>query len=77
MLDFKSLPFLEDISVHIINMDTLVDEQIIKNEDGSYSIFLNARLSTNKQREAYLHALQHIFKDDFSALDADEIESKM
>ena len=77
MLDLRSLPELEDVSVHVINMDTLVEEQVVKNEDGSYSIFINARLSTNKQREAYLHALQHISRDDFSLSDADEIERRM
>jgi len=77
MLDLRSLPELEDVSVHVINMENLVEEQVVKNEDGSYSIFINARLSTNRQREAYLHALQHIYRDDFSGSDADAIESRM
>ena len=77
MLDLRSLPELEDVSVHVINMDTLVEEQVVKNEDGSYSVFINARLSTNKQREAYLHALRHIYQDDFSCADADDVESRM
>ena len=37
-----------DIMVFIINMDTKVKEQITENADGSYSIFLNAKLSQDQ-----------------------------
>lgn len=35
------------------------------NEDGSFSIFLNARLSYEQRMQAYLHEMRHIQKDDF------------
>lgn len=74
MLDLRLAPVREDVNVHVIDMDTMVEEQVVKNDDGSYSIFLNARLSTNMQREAYLHALSHICCDDFYKDCADDIE---
>ncbi len=65
---------LEDIGVHIINMDTAIHEQVILNEDGSFSIFINARLSFEAQMLAYKHALMHIARDDFHKYNVDEIE---
>lgn len=46
-------------------------------EDGSFSIFINARISQARQMIAYQHALAHIMRDDFSKTDADEIEKAM
>ena len=56
---------IPDVGVHIINMDTAVHEQIVLNDDGSFSIFLNARLNREAQIVAYNHALHHILNDDF------------
>ena len=36
---------MENINVQLINMDTKIPEQLIRNDDDSYTIFLNARLS--------------------------------
>ena len=60
--------------VYFIDMASRVEEQIILNEDGSFSIFLNSRLSWERQMKAYQHALQHIMKNDFSKECADAIE---
>ena len=65
-----------DINTQIIDMDVLVGEQIIKNNDDSYTILLNARLSHERQLECYRHALLHISSDDFEKTNADEIEYK-
>lgn len=67
----------EDIGVYFINMDTAVEEEVHPNEDGSYSIFINARLNWERQMKAYKHALEHIMKDDFSKECADDIEKAM
>lgn len=63
-----------DINTKIIDMDVLVGEQITANSDGSYTIFLNARLSHERQLEAYTHALSHIQNEDFNKDNADNIE---
>ena len=65
-----------DINTKLIDMDVLVGEQIIKNNDDSYTILLNARLSHERQLECYKHALLHINNDDFENDNADEIEFK-
>lgn len=65
-----------DINTKIIDMDVLVGEQITANSDGSYTIFLNARLSHERQLEAYTHALRHIQGNDFEKENADQIEVK-
>lgn len=57
---------LENIFVHYLNMPTSVKSNVTHNEDGSYSIFINARLSQNQQVNAYMHELEHILKDDFN-----------
>ena len=60
---------MSDINVHLIDFPKNVkgNESVTPNEDGSYSVFINARAASNKQREAYLHALKHIENDDFSS----------
>lgn len=45
-----------------------------ENEDGSYTIFINAQLSTEQQLEVYLHELRHINNHDFQRHDVQEIE---
>ena len=65
---------LNNINTKLVNMDWLIPEQVVKNKDDSYTIFLNARLSHEKQMEAYLHAMRHIENGDFDKTDADSIE---
>lgn len=67
----------EAIGVYLIDMDTAVEEQVNYNEDGSFSIFVNARLSCERQMIAYQHALMHIAQADFSKKCADAIEKAM
>lgn len=67
----------EDIFVYVIDLkSTKVSETVTQNDDGSYSIFLNARMSQEKQCDAYIHALGHILRMDFeSEASADILES--
>lgn len=57
------------INVQMIDFGNSIPEAVCKNEDGSYSIFLNTRLSHEKNIESYHHAISHILHDD---LDSDE-----
>lgn len=65
----------EYIGVHLIDMDSLVKEQVVSNPDGSFSIFINARLSADQQMKAYHHALSHIINSDFEKEDVNQIET--
>lgn len=67
---------MEDINVQLLNMDTKIPEQLVKNNDDSYTIFLNARLSRDSQLESYYHALKHIKENDFEKDNVQEIETK-
>lgn len=64
------------VNVQVIDFPTTkAAELVTENADGSYTILINARLSTNTQREAYLHALRHIRNDDFRGRAANSIEA--
>lgn len=50
------------------------NEMVTVNEDDSYTILINARLSYEGQLKAYEHALRHINDDDFQKEDVQSIE---
>ena len=62
------------INVQIINMDVQVAEHVVLNSDDSATVFLNARLTQERQHEAYLHAMEHLRENDFEKYSADEVE---
>lgn len=49
-------------------------EMVVPNEDGSYTIFINAALNYESQQTALKHAMSHIENDDFYKEDVQEIE---
>lgn len=63
-----------DINVILLDDALGVPGSIWHNADGSYSIFIDAKLSLEKQKEVFKHELNHILKDDFSKENADIIE---
>lgn len=65
---------MESINIQIMNMDTKIPEHLVKNDDDSYTIFLNARLSYENRIKSYNHALKHIMENDFEKEDVQEIE---
>lgn len=64
----------DDIYTHIINMPSKTKEAVTLNEDGTYSIFINANLTHENQLIAYEHAMRHIQNRDFEKKDVQEIE---
>lgn len=62
------------INCKIIDFPVRGKEMIILNEDGSYTILINAKLSNESQIEAYNHAIKHILTDDFNKSDVQSIE---
>lgn len=51
-----------------------VKESVVENEDGSYTIFIEASLSREMQEEVFAHAMAHILGDDFNKNDINKIE---
>lgn len=66
---------MENINVQLLNMDTKIPEQLVKNDDDSYTVFLNARLSQESRIKSYVHALMHIKENDFEKINVQEIET--
>nr|WP_288828466.1 hypothetical protein [uncultured Clostridium sp.] len=67
----------EAIGVHFLDMDSGIEEQVICNTDGSFTIIINSRLNQERQMLAYQHALLHIANNDFHKKDADSVELAM
>ena len=68
----------DNVFIHIMNLPDGTREMVSPNEDGTYSIFLNAKLSNEGQLKAYRHAMQHIARDDFdSYADVQTIEAEV
>ncbi len=63
-----------EVQVRLIDFPAKGNEVVTKNEDDTYTIFINAKLSQETQRKAYLHALNHIKRGDFEKNNADQIE---
>lgn len=61
-----------DVNVFLIDMNN--NEAVTHNEDGSYSVFINARLSNDGQLKAYEHAMRHIRESDFQKENVQTIE---
>ena len=64
------------INCQLIDFPVKGREMVVSNDDGSYTILINARLSDAGRMAAYEHAMKHILKDDFSKKDVQKIESK-
>lgn len=62
------------IQVQIMDFPCRFKETVTKNDDDTYTIFINAKLSHEAQLLCYQHALRHIVQGDFEKQDADKIE---
>lgn len=67
----------EALGVYFLDMDTAVEEEVHPNEDSSFTIIINSRLSYKRQMLAYQHALMHIMNNDFAKDYADDIEKAL
>lgn len=65
-----------DVNVVVLDFkSTKEHEMVTENSDGSYTIFINARLTYTRQLEAYQHAMKHINECDFQKTDVQTIEA--
>lgn len=64
-----------DVFVHIVDLNGKVSEAVTENEDGTYTIFIDAQLSPEAQRARYEHAMRHIHSFDFEKTDVQIIEA--
>lgn len=64
---------MADTYVYLIDMPPKISELVTPCECG-YTIYINAKLSYTDRVKAYLHALDHIDRDDWDRDDVQQIE---
>ena len=62
------------VNVHLLPLPCRIKAVSTKNEDDSYTIILNSRLSHEQQIKSYKHELKHIKNGDFDKENVDIIE---
>lgn len=65
----------QDVNVVLLDLPTKEKEAVTKNEDGSFTIFINSKLSHKGQLLAYKHAMKHIQDNDFQKSNVQAIEA--
>ena len=63
-----------DVNVILVDFPNGGNEMVVLNEDGSYTLLINARLSYDGQLKAYEHGMYHIENHDFEKEKVQEIE---
>ena len=66
----------EDINTVLLPMAYDVKGCSCANEDGSYTIIINSRISESQRMEIYMHELRHIISGDFGCDDVDLTEAE-
>ena len=64
---------MDSIYVYLADLPGKVSEMVTPCADG-YTVYINARMSTERQRKAYNHALKHIRNNDWERTDVQLIE---
>lgn len=55
-----------DFFVRVIDFPTCTcGGMVMPNDDGTFSVYINAKVSADQQRRAYRHEVNHIENDDF------------
>lgn len=63
-----------DINVILLEDANGVPGSVWHNDDGSFSVFIDSKLSFERQQEVFKHELRHIFGNDFEKYDVQMIE---
>lgn len=56
---------MTDAYVRLVPLPMTVEGVTIPNDDGSFDVYINARLSPDRQQETLEHELRHIRRDHF------------
>ena len=64
-----------DVNVILWNFPNNGREMVVQNEDGSYTILINSKLSDEGRLRAYEHAMKHITGNDFEKDNVQSIEA--
>lgn len=67
---------MDEINTLYANLPTTIPAYVVENNDMSYTIVLNSRLSHEKNILSYWHEIRHIQEHDFEKEDVQEIEAE-
>ena len=56
---------MEEIITRLANLPVSVYGYTIRDKDGDYNMYINARMTSEKRVETYKHELEHIRRGDF------------
>lgn len=65
---------MNNVSVVLYNLPSTIRSFVKEDNDGYYTIVINARLNDLMRMKAYKHELRHIFNIDFEKSNVDKIE---
>ena len=64
---------MDNVYVYLIDLPDRVDEMVTPCLDG-YTIYLNAKLTYRDRIKAYMHALEHVRRNDWNKTEVQQIE---
>ena len=64
------------VNVQYLQLPCKIKAVSTKNNDDSYTVILNSKLSYEQHLESYIHELKHITNEDHEKYDVDLIELK-
>ena len=68
---------MDEYRVRLVDLPSRVGGMVSMDDEGFYNIYLNARLTRERQREALRHELDHIADDDlYNAQPIEAVENK-
>lgn len=63
-----------DVNIVLLDFPNGGKEMVVPNEDGTYTLLINSKLSYDGQLKAYEHGMRHINNNDFEKENVQEIE---
>lgn len=66
---------LNNVFVHLVDLPESVKGRVIPNEDDTYTIVINSKISHDAQLLTYQHEIEHIKNGDFQKSDVQQIEA--
>lgn len=68
---------MDDYRVRLVDLPPRVGGMVSMDDEGFYNVYINARLTRERQREALRHELDHIAEDDlYNSRPIEAVENK-
>lgn len=58
--------YTSEVYVYYMDMPCSIDSSVVENPDGSFTIYLNSRMTYERNIEGCLHELKHLRKEDLA-----------